>query len=451
MKDNFIQYLLKKRLGSVFTFCAFILLPHFAVASEFITEELNRPEQKQSTWMVLPYIFSSDSMGLTGGAVAIFDGFVQPQMTIVATAFMGEELDVKETFNNEADQKRTQGGMLAVSSYNPSFSDRLFISFLGAYAYYPNQRLYLEGGNDSVKDLESDTLTPLQTQGDNDWFNLDFRYVLPWGESENTILPEIQLRRGIAVNRDLTGGGEVFTSGQTILGSEIFYSEWSAERFIEEPAINSNGLRLYLEHNNTDYPRNPSRGYAFTGKLSADFGLGNSTQSWNALEFDYSHYIELPNFSWSRQNVLAFNGWTAYSPSWDKSAKLHPNGVLDKHQTPMWEGARLGGWTRMRAYDSNRFNDKAAIYGAIEYRLIPSLNPMADQHWSPFPIDWFQTVIFVEAGRVAEQYNITTLLSDMKFDVGFSVRALAAKVPVRFEMAFGDEGSAMWVMLNQPF
>jgi hypothetical protein len=117
----------------------------------------------------------------------------------------------------------------------------------------------------------------------------------------------------------------------------------------------------------------------------------------------------------------------------------------------MWEGARLGGWNRMRAYDSNRFSDKAAIYGAVEYRLIPIINPMRDQKWNPIAIDWFQTVLFVEAGRVAPKYDIGTLFSDLNYDVGFSLRALAANVPVRFEMAFGDEGSAMWFMLNQPF
>lgn len=59
-------------------------------------------------------------------------------------------------------------------------------------------------------------------------------------------------------------------------------------------------------------------------------------------------------------------------------------------------------------------------------------------------------MLFAEAGRVAEQFN-TELLQDMKYDAGFSLRALAAKIPVHFEIAWGEEGSAMWMMLNQPF
>lgn len=431
--------------------CYVVCLPTVH-SSEFIVEDLNRAENKQSTWAVLPYMFSSGSMGVTTGAAALLDGFIQPQMSMLFTAFAGQELNI-EHGSSSRETARATGGMYAITGYQPHFSKRTFISSMGAYGYYPNQRLYLDGNNDSIRDIESSrdgNLSPLITQGYNNWFNVNIRYVLPWGESKKNTLPKIQLRRGIAVNRDHRGGGKVFETGQTIIGTELFYSRWSAERFIEAPNLNTNGLRFFLEHDNTDYPSNPSRGYAFEAMSSVDFGAANSTQSWNALSFDYKHYIELPSLSWMKQSVLAFNAWAAYSPSWDDNKTLNDQGIIKKNQTPMWEGAHLGGWSRMRAYDSNRFNDKAGIYSAAEYRFIPRINPMADQAWNPFPVDWFQVVLFVEAGRVAERFN-AELLQDMKYDVGFSLRALAAKIPVRFEAAWGEEGNAMWVMLNQPF
>lgn len=422
-------------------------------SAEFITKDLNRDKNKQSTWLVLPYVFSSESMGFTTGAVALLDGYIQPQMSMVLTTFVGQEKQIENQLTSGSEYARAAGGMYAITGYRPEFSERLFISSIGAYGYYPNQRLYIDGSNDSIKDIDNDNpndITPLISQGYNNWFNINLRYVLPWGESAQQVLPTINLQRGIPVNREGVGGGQPFATGQTIVGSEIFYSRWSAEALAEEPELNSNGLRFFLEHDNTDFPSNPSRGYAFTTTASFDFGWANSTQSWNALDFDYKHYIALPQTPWMRQSVLALNSWLAYSPSWDNSETLNDGGLLHKHQTPMWEGARLGGWSRLRAYDSNRFNDKAAIYGAVEYRFIPRVNPMADQAWNPFPIDWFQIVLFAEAGRVAENFN-KELLQDLKFDAGFSVRALAAKIPVRFEAAWGEEGSAMWVMLNQPF
>jgi len=431
-------------------------------AVEFIVKDINRDDNKSSTWIALPYVFSSSATGLTAGVVGIFHGFVQPQMTMVVTVFRGEKLPVEEytngAYSNDT-EANSQGGFIGISGIHLPFTERVFVSYFGMRAYYPNQRLYVNGRNNSVRDLEPSTkpyATPIQTQGWNNWSYLDLRYVLPLGESKEQVLPVIETSRGIAINRDHIGGGIPFATGQTVVTIRPFYNLFTADKLQPEaPQISTNGLKFKFEHDNTDYSDNPLRGYSFSAQYAQDFGYGASTQRWNSIEVDYSHYLELPTPSWMRHNVLAFNVWSAYSPSWDKGNRYifedgTPAKNIDQGQPPMWEGGRLGGFDRMRAYDSNRFNDKAAIYGAVEYRLIPQLNPMQDQEWSPIPIDWFQGVLFAEAGRVAPQYNLD-LFKDMKYDVGFSVRALAATLPVRFEMAWGSEGSTMWVMLKQPF
>ena len=435
-------------------FIILILILSNLSAAEFISEDVNGTK-KQPSWIALPYVFSSQSTGLTGGVIGIFNGYIQPQTTIVITAFGGESVDVKKYDETKgvlapAQKANTQGLFLGISGYRVPFSKRLFLSAMGSYAYYPNQRLYVDGSNDSKRDLSLDTpsLTPIQTHGYNNWGSVDVRYVLPWGESKEKVLPVVKLKNGLPVNRQKSGGGMPFITGQTLVGVEYFYKHMRIDQIENKPALSSNGLRLYMQHDNTDYSNNPSKGYKFELKGSFDFGLGDSTQSWNALEGSYSHFIQTENFSWSRNNVLALNFWSAYSPSWENKDDTK---ILKRHRPPMWEGAHLGGWTRLRAYDSSRFSDKAAIYGAAEYRVIPKLNPLRGKKWNPFPIDWFQTVLFVEAGRVNPRYNVAELLSDMKYDVGFSLRALAAKVPVRFEMAFGQEGSSMWVMVKQPF
>jgi len=442
-----------------------LLSVSFLNASEFIVKDINRDDNKTSTWIALPYIFSSTSTGLTGGVAAIFHGFLQPQMTVVATYFQGEKLPVEEYENGVRTEEtaNSKGGFIGITGVHLPFTKRVFISYFAMRAYYPNQRLYIDGSNDSVQNLEPTQAdrpyaAPLQTQGWNNWTNLDLRYVLPLGESKDTVLPVIETSRGIAVNRDNVGGGIPFVTGQSIVTLKPFYNLFTADKLQPDaPQISTNGLKLILEHDNTDYPDNPSRGYNIRFQYAQDFGFGESTQKWNAIEAEYSHYVELPTATWMRHNVLSLNFWSAYSPSYDHSkpyvfddANKTESTYISQGQPPMWEGARLGGWDRMRAYDSNRFNDKAAIYGAIEYRMIPNFNPMHGQEWSPIPIDWFQGVLFAEAGRVAPQYNLD-LFKDLKYDVGFSLRALAATVPVRFEMAFGSEGSTMWVMIKQPF
>ena len=446
--------LLNKYILKISSLLLFLQASLFSV--EFIAKDASSTEDKDSTWIALPYLFSSDSMGLTTGVVGIFNGFIQPQMTIVTSAFVGEEVPVHKitaSGTTTSDTARARGFFLGVTGFKPSFSKRMFLNILGLYAYYPNQKLYIDGKNDSVRNLENDSVnngSPLQTQGYNSWADIDFRFVLPLGEGKDTITPVIKLSRGLAVNRDNKGNGTPFVTGQTTLGIKYFYNHLTADKLTNNPSLNTNGIKVYLEHDNTDYPDNPSRGYSMSFKVAADFGWVDSSQSWNSLEADYSHYFELPNFNWTRQNVLAFNTWSAYSPSWKKDKKSEANSYFDAAQPPMWEGARLGGYDRLRAYDMNRFSDKAAIYGAIEYRVIPEFNPMHNQEWSPIPIDWFQAVLFAEVGRVAPNYNLE-LFDDMKYDAGFSFRVLAARLPVRLDMAFGSEGSSMWVMIKQPF
>ena len=54
------------------------------------------------------------------------------------------------------------------------------------------------------------------------------------------------------------------------------------------------------------------------------------------------------------------------------------------------------------------------------------------------------------AFRVNDEYGFD-LLKDLKYDAGISIRAMAAELPVRFDVAVGDEGLSMWVMIRQPF
>jgi hypothetical protein len=100
-------------------------------AAEFLIEDLNRPVNKQKSWIVLPYAFSSDNVGFTMGTVGIWHGYIQPQMTILATAFAGEKIEINHGTGNDA--ARTKGFVGGVSGYKSGFSERiqLFCLFTG--------------------------------------------------------------------------------------------------------------------------------------------------------------------------------------------------------------------------------------------------------------------------------------------------------------------------------
>lgn len=415
----------------------------------YASEDNNITQSKD--WIILPYAFSSDSTGLAGGIGVIKQGLFQPQTTLVASLFAGGEEDI--ITNGQTDTANFKGVFFAFSDYRLPFTNRFFFSLISLKSYFPKQKYYFEGDNNSKQDKG------LATSGESNFFNTTFEYVLPIGEGLDNPEGLYKLQDGFAQGREGYGNGTPFVTGRTSLGIKTFYQEnsfenwsafelWENESTTSAPVWNTNGLRFSLSHDNTDFDLNPSRGYHFDLQYSKDFGKGDSLQSWDFLEFKFNKYYSLDTFSFTQQNVLALSVWTGYSFSWDKNNEIAPG--IAENRPPTWEGARLGGFYRMRGYENNRFSDKAVFYATAEYRAIFDYNPLKKNYLVPVAVDWFQIVAFVEAGRVNDQYNFD-LLTDLKYDVGISLRAMVAQLPVRFDIAYGDEGVNMWVMIQHPF
>lgn len=428
-------------LKSIFAICM-VLFSFSNADTEFPASSEEQGVMDSNDWIVLPFVFSSDSTGVAGGIGAIKQGLLQPQTTLVAAIFGALPEEVVVTGGEE--ESSFKGAFFYFSDYKLPFSNRAFFSVMALKRYFPNTRYHLNGSNDSKKD------DVFKTSGDSNFVNTKFTYVLPIGEGIDNPEGLYTLRNGFCVGREDCGGNAPFVTGHTSIGMKAFYKTETSDHDLhpELSSWNTNGLRFFLNHENTDFDLNPSRGYSFDLQYSKDFGEGDSLQSWDFLEFKYSHYIDLDTFSFTQQNVLALNTWTGYSFSWDNDQEIATD--INANRPPIWEGARLGGFFRMRGYDNNRFSDKAAFYATAEYRAVLDWNPFKDDFYLPVAIDWFQVVAFVEAGRVHDQYN-SDLLSDMKYDVGISLRALAAKLPVRLDVAYGEEGTNIWVMVNQPF
>lgn len=83
---------------------------------------------------------------------------------------------------------------------------------------------------------------------------------------------------------------------------------------------------------------------------------------------------------------------------------------------------------------------------------MPQWQPLGE--WPIFKyynVPWWQWVAFVDVGRVADDYNLKTLHTDMKWSAGGALRFQVEGVIVRAEMAWGAEQSSFIVMVNQPF
>jgi|GEM_PF-607068 len=423
----------------------------FVFASDLkASEDTNLTENQD--WIISPVAFSTESTGFFAGVGVIKEGLFQPQTTLIASVFRG--LNQNVNINGRSREKYFSGGLISFSDLKLPYTERFFFSFMGLKSYFPKMKHYIDGSNNSSK---KDVIT---SAGDANFFNTTFRYVLPLGSGLENPGGICSLQDGFALGRHACGDGTPVLTGSTSIGLKTFYQYENSENTLlwtdpiwwkhgtSVPTWSSNGLRLFLTHDNTDFDLNPSKGYQFELQYSKDFGWGDSLQSWDALTFKYNQYFDLETFSFTKQNVLALSVWTGYSFSWDNNKEVAPG--INAHRPPTWEGARLGGLNRMRAYDQNRFSDKAAFYATTEYRAIIDYNPFKNNDSDSIAIDWFQVVGFVEAGRVHEQYNFD-LLSDMKYDVGVSLRAMVVELPIRFDVAYGSEGTNMWLMVNQPF
>jgi len=405
------------------------------------------PSSKDTAY--IPYIFSSDSTGFSGGVAVIKRGLFQPQTISVATFFYGSKQDI--TTNGTPDTANFSGGFAGIFDYKVPGTERMLFSISGLKSYFPKARYYLYNHTNDSKEEQY-----IESSGDNDFIYATLKYVLPLGDGLDNPEGLYTLKRGFAVGRENYGGGTPFVTGRTSLGVTGFYEHYTFDNNLAGAPRstnglkewNTNGVRFFVEHDNTDYDLNPSRGYQFRLQYSKDFGWNDSEQSWDFLEFKYNHYIDLPTFTFTQQNVLAMSFWTGYSFLWDRNGQIDNN--IDAHRPPPWEGARLGGIFRMRGYNTNRFSDKAVVYGTAEYRAVLKWNPFRKSDYIPVTIDWLQVVGFVEAGRVHESYNFD-LLSDMKYDAGISLRAMAAQVPIRLDIAASDEGVNFWVMVFHPF
>jgi len=54
-------------------------------------------------------------------------------------------------------------------------------------------------------------------------------------------------------------------------------------------------------------------------------------------------------------------------------------------------------------------------------------------------------------GYARSLFSPDPYIRELKYDTGVSLCAMVAELPVRFDIAYGDEGMNMWVMIKHPF
>lgn len=395
--------------------------------------------------LALPYAFYNTSFGAAAGFVYGSSGWPQKQATIVTTLIGGSNSAL--AFYG-----------LARDVQAPLFTERLFLdadlalSTFGDIYSYTNGKPGYRGQQAGTNDSSDNNF--IRGPGKDNIARVKFRYLLPIGTGKDQIISTYVVDRGLLVEGAQGGTSwNPFVSGKTYFEAKPFWRQQDVRSRHYRLYSRTNGIELSVSRDNTDFPKNPSEGSYFRARYTGDFGYFDSTTEYDVFDVEFTKYVSLGSSDKFRQRVLAFDLWTANTPSWDDHHTRN-NGQTVYERPPAWAGATLGGLWRMRAYPTGRYHDQAAMYYSAEYRMTPRWNPFENYEWvrKYLGIAWWQWVPFVEAGRVAPSWNPSTLHSNMKFDAGFGVRASAKGIVVRIDTAVGRAGNwGVQMMVGQPF
>lgn len=180
---------------------------------------------------------------------------------------------------------------------------------------------------------------------------------------------------------------------------------------IEDGTIFGIGPSIRIEkRDNIIYPH--KGWYLATDLLYYPGGLPGKYQ-FNSFLFDFRYFISSVNY----KNTLGMQ---------------FINEFKQGSSIPFYELSALGGETRARGINANRYIDKNALFTQIEYRRKLPLN--------------FGVVAFAGAGQVYPELSAFQL-SNLKYNVGFGIRMLALpeeQANFRLDIGFGPKGERHW-------
>ena len=421
---------------------ALLLMPVWIAPAlgQHIVRDIRDVEPNQPRSFVLPYVFSSETYGFSIGAAGMISGVWQDQATFYGDAFMSED--------------QSYQALGRVHDVRLSETDRLFVSPEMRVTRYSNVHAYISGNpgfpGERPGSNESDPENYINNSAWDTGADLRFHYVLPWGHGKDHIVNTVALDRGLLHGPPV--GGQTWnplSSGRTYLILNPYYRSQRIDRDVGERSLVSQGYRFGIEHDNTDFVLNPSRGSRQRLSLTRDWGFIENSDPWTQWEIEYSKFFSLGATDRHRQRVLAFDAWFSDVPTWQYET-VGSVTTVDR-RPPYFEGSTLGGFDRMRAYPSNRFHGRSAMYYSLEYRAIPEWNPFDALTWLPVDVDWCQWVVYSEVGRVADDLDLQELHQDMKWTLGFGIRTFSEGVVGRLGIAFSEEDWSMLALFGHPF
>lgn len=402
-------------------------------------------DSTQSSTIAVPFAFYLKSFGLAAAVDVASRGFLQEQATSTLVGLVST--NGSKYLYWEAD------------NFQMPYIPRLFLSPNINIAHYGALDIY-SGYNPSF---------PKETSGNNysnknNFYRIEsnkieaefmFRFLLPTGYGKKHVINKITLKDGLPTNGFTTYGKGLnpITNGRTFIESSIFFQDQDMKFSFGDIHKRYIGYNIGVNCENIDFKESPTKGIQFLYKYWRAIDILNATNPWRMHETSFAKYFSIPS-SVLKQQVIALNMWTRNVSSWDKFDKRDKNKQPIFHRPSPFLGANLGGRYRFRAFPEARFNDASSLLYTLEYRIIPNWNPLKD--WSllkkmKINIDWIQFVAFIETGRVAPNWDIKELHTNMKYDYGLGFRLFANEMLIRVDGGHSKEGLQIQMFIGQAF
>ena len=339
------------RAASTFTWaCALLLmaLPPAVARGQYLLEDVQDPKRYELGNLVVPIGYYSSGLEAAGGIAGYSEGLFQPQV---------DEYEFLIGSSNGS-----YGGVVGMTGLQLRPIDRLFLDWDLTYfrtqrdqnnvngnPHFPNQNA---GANDSSQ------YNYVQSGSNDCTGDFTFKYLLPIGDGRERPIDHYRLRDGLLDSGASGGDGfNPLTGGRTFLeiAPRFEYMDIRSASAQRHQWDTSN-LQFSAVYDNRDWPLTPARGNLTTLSLTRDFGIAGSSNPWTNVSAEIAEYIPLGRSSLFRQQVLALDGWTSYSPTWHQRGQ---SGHLSiSTAPPFFEGAELGGMNKMRGFPEDRFHDR---------------------------------------------------------------------------------------------
>lgn len=402
-----------------------------------LANSTNNEHEEEATavhqFRAVPFVMSLEDWGFTFALGGVAKGVIQPQ----ASVFAGGAYSENGTYLAYA-------GMFNLMI--PGW-DHLMFDASVQESDFSNTRFFLSdntvgaGGNDSSENQY------IRTPAHQKYYRLFMKYTLPIGDGREGALPAII---GQTQGSDAGRVWNPVASGITILEVEPYYRTQTLDHYPGLEADTSAGVRFTLEYDNRNSKTLPTRGNVSKVRVTHDPGSSNRAD-WTIIELEYSQFFNLGSSNYLDERVIAVNAWLADTPTWN--SKTDVNGEPSYRRPPSFAGVTLGGFDRMRGYSGQRFHGRSAAYYSFEYRMMPKWQPLNTLPLIGdfYHIPWWQWTLFTDVGRVADNFDLSELHSQMKTSFGGGIRFMVEGITVRAEMVGSAEDRMVRIFINQPF